>query len=245
MTSSDELQLPRDPGPMPAPLRDAFALARDVDRASSSHLPLPADEVVDALAELSGPEEAHLETVERLLSSTAGAGALAHLVAAKISTRGIDDRLNQGLAVEAAVATEARSFAGGAGRRRDPFAGVKPLLLAASLMLVAGTSWYVLTLPQAGDEVRTAESALELQAVPPVVVRTPITLRWKALRSDARYSVEVLDSNDAPVFTAETTQTQAVVPASTLKPGTYRWYVRSRAPDRTEVMSRMGTFSVQ
>ena len=243
MMSSDDLQLPRDPGPMPAPLRDAFVWGRDGERASSSSVP-PDDAVLDAFSESDGDDDTRFALIEQLLGSTDGARALAHIVAAKTSTAGAHEYFNDD--IDDAPAPP-RSFADGSigSRRRDALSGLKPLLLAASLMLVAGTSWYVFTLPRAGDEVRSAGSSVELLTVPPVAARSPITLRWKALRDDARYSVEVLDVNDVPVFSNDTNITQAVVPASSLKPGTYRWYVRARATDRTEIRSRVATFTVQ
>ena len=243
MMSSDDLQLPRDPGPMPAPLRDVFVWARDCERASSSSVP-PDDAVLHAFSESDGDDDTRFALIEQLLGSTDGARALAHIVAAKTSTAGAHEYFNDD--IDDAPAPP-RSFADGSigSRRRDALSGLKPLLLAASLMLVAGTSWYVFTLPRAGDEVRSAGSSVELLTVPPVAARSPITLRWKALRDDARYSVEVLDVNDVPVFSNDTNITQAVVPASSLKPGTYRWYVRARATDRTEIRSRVATFTVQ
>lgn len=243
MTSSDDLQLPRDPGPMPAPLRDAFAWARDRERASSPSVP-PDDAAIDAFADATGDDEARFAVIEQLLGSTDGARTLAHLVAANTSTAGTDDYFDS-RSGSASYSPRALADATIGVRRRDALSGLKPLLLAASLMLVAGTSWYVFTLPKTGDEVRSAGSTVELLAVPPVVSRTPITLKWRALRDDARYSVEVLDVNDVPVFSNDTNITQAVVPASALKPGTYRWYVRARSSDRTEVRSRVESFTVQ
>ena len=242
MTSSDELHLPRDPGPLPASLRDAFAWARDRERASA-----PASQAdVEALAAFSadvGDDESRFSVIEQLLGSTHGATALAHVVAAKTSTVGANDYFD---ATARHSAGTPRVFAAGdVGRRRDALSGLKPLLLAASLMLVAGTSWYVFTLPRTGDEVRTAGASVELLAVPPVISRTPITLKWVALRDDARYSVEVLDENDVPVFSSETNASQVVVPAASLKPGTYRWYVRARATDRSEIRSRVDSFTVR
>jgi hypothetical protein len=244
MTSSDDLQLPRDPGPVPAPLRDAFAWARDRDRASSP-LPPPDDGALDALADDDGgDDDARFSLIERLLGSTDGARTLAHIVAAKTSTAGTAEYFNTMSGTDVAPPRAFANTATGA-RRRDALSGLKPLLLAASLMLVASTSWYVFTLPRAGDEVRSAGSSVELLAVPPVVSRTPITLKWKGLRQDARYSVEVLDVNDVPVFSNDTNITQAVVPALSLKPGTYRWYVRALSADRSEVRSRVATFTVR
>ena len=241
--SSDDLRLPRDPGPMPAPLRDAFSWARDRERASSPAAPVN-DGALDAFTESEGDDDARFAVIEQLLGSPDGARTLAHIVAAKTSTAGAGDYFGEEFE-DPPVAP--RGFVDGSIglRRRSTFAGLKPVLLAASLMLVAGTSWYVFTLPRAGDEVRTAGASVELLRVPPVVSRSPITLRWKSLRNDARYSVEVLDVNDVPVFSNDTNITQAVVPGSSLKPGTYRWYVRARATDRSEVRSRVETFTVQ
>ena len=243
MTSSDDLHLPRDPGPVPAPLRDAFAWARDGERASSPSRP-PDDGALDAFAESEGDDDARFAVIEQLLGSADGARTLAHIVAAKTSTAGAVEYFDDACD-DAPVAPRAFTDGDIGLYRRGAFSGLKPVLLAASLMLVAGTSWYVFTLPRVGDEVRSAGSAVELLTVPPVVSRSPITLRWKSLRDDARYSVEVLDVNDVPVFSNDTNITQAVVPASSLRPGTYRWYVRARATDRTEVRSRVETFTVQ
>ncbi len=241
MTSSDDLQLPRDPGPVPAPLRDAFAWARDAERASAPTAS-PDATAIDALGLATGDEDARFAVIEQLLGSPDGARTLAHIVAARTSTAAADAYFS----AQDETPTNTRAFVGGTtARRRDAFSRLKPVLLAASLMLVAGTSWYVFTLPKMGDEVRSAGSAVELLTVPIVVAQSPITLKWKALRDDARYSVEVLDVNDVPVFSADTNITEAVVPAASLKPGTYRWYVRARATDRSEIRSRVESFTVR
>ena len=242
MTSSDDLQLPRDPGPMPAPLRDAFTWARDAERASTP-ITLPDDVALSAFAETGGEDDARFDLIEQLLSSRDGASTLAHIAAARTSTAAAGEYFD-GVDV---TPTSTRAFVGGIAspRRSDAFSRLKPLMLAASLILVAGTSWYVFTLPKTGDEVRSAGSAVELLAVTTVVAQSPITLKWKALHDDARYSVEVLDVNDVPVFSADTNMSQAVVPAASLKPGTYRWYVRARAADRSEIRSRVESFTVQ
>jgi hypothetical protein len=243
MTSSDDLQLPRDPGPVPAPLRDAYAWARDGERASSASIS-PDDAALDAFAESDGDDDARFAMIEQLLGSTDGARTLAHLMAAKTSTSGADEYFNESNEDAPEIT---RRFASGtsATRQRQALSRLKPLFLAASLMLVAGTSWYVFTLPRGGDEVRSVGSSVELLRVPPVGSRTPIKLQWKPLREDARYSVEVLDANDIPVFSNDTNSTEAIVPAASLKPGTYRWYVRARSTDRTEVRSRVESFTVQ
>jgi hypothetical protein len=243
MKSADDLQLPRDPGPVPATLRDAFTWTRDAERASTPTA-MPDDAAVDALAGAVGEEESRFAIIEQLLGSPDGARTLAHVVAGRTSTAATDDYFD---APSDDIPSALLAFAdvSASARRRNAISGLKPLLLAASLMLVAGTSWYVFTLPKAGEEVRSAGSAVELLAVPPVVARSPITLTWTSLGADSRYSVEVLDVNDAPVFSNETSLTRVVVPPLALKPGTYRWYVRARAADRTEIRSRVDSFSVR
>jgi len=240
MMSSNDLQLPRDPGPVPVPLRDAFAWARDAERTSSPGA-LPDIESLTAFTDDSVDDDARCSLVERLLGSTDGARELAQIVAAKSSVAAADEYFAQ---PSASNGNTPRAFVGGpiSDQRRRALSRLKPFLLAASLLLVASTSWYVYTRPPVGDEVRAAGSAVELFEVPPGAVRTPITLRWRSLRSDARYSVEVLDASDTPVFAIETNATTVTVPASTLSAGTYRWYVRSRASDRTEVRSRVESF---
>jgi hypothetical protein len=243
MTSSDDLQLPRDPGPVPASLRDAFAWARDAER-SSAPAPLPDDAALDSLAAAEGDDDTRFALIEQLLASPEGARTLAHVVAARTSTAGTDEYFT---AAAPAAPTVPRAFVDGTigARPRGALAALKPLLLAASLMLVAGTSWYVFTLPPAGDEVRSLGSSVELLPVQPVGVRAPITLRWKPLRDDARYTVEVMDSTDTPVFTSETNATETVLATAALKPGTYRWFVRARSTDRSEIRSRVETFTIK
>ncbi len=244
MTSSDDLQLPRDPGPVPLSLRDAFAWARDAERASAPGA-LPDDAALSALAGADQDDDARFSVIEQLLASPLGARTLAHVVAARASVSGAEEYF--GAASLASMPTPPRAFVDGTigTRRRDALSGLKPLLLAASLILVAGTSWYVYTLPPQGDEVRSSAETIELLPTLQFAARAPIRLTWKAHRRDVRYSIEVLDVSDAPVFTTETSATEAVVPPSTLKPGTYRWYVRARATDLTEVRSRVDTFTVR
>ncbi len=243
MTSSDDLQLPRDPGPVPASLRDAFAWAREAERASTP-APFPDDAALEALSDAASQDEQRFALIEQLLGSPEGARTLAHVVAARTSTNAADDYFNTAAPV---APTVPRAFVDGAARvrPRGALAGLKPVLLAASLMLVAGTSWYVFTLPPAGDEVRSLGSAVELLPVQPAGARAPITLRWKPLRDDARYTVEVMDSSDTPVFTSETNATETVLATSALKPGTYRWFVRARSTDRSEIRSRVETFTIK
>jgi hypothetical protein len=242
MTSSESQPLPLDPGPVPASLRDAFTEAEASRRAASpqSH---PTDDLTDLVLVDSADDEARLTVIDQLLGSRDGIATLAYLVAARSSSteaggNASADPLSP--IVPLPVGTNSA-----AGRRRRITAVLKPVLLAASLMLVAGTSWYVFTLPPTADVVRTAGSAVQLLAVPPASATAPITLAWKRIRTTARYRVEVLDATDAPVFARETNDSSAVVPAGTLKPGTYRWWVRSRSLDGTEIRSRVEKLTVR
>ena len=240
MLSSEHRPLPLDPGPVPASLRDAFALSQDATRASSP-LPIPDEASLALLAEDGGDDDARSAVVEQLLASPDGVRTLAHLVAARVATAGADDRLSD---QAPATITPLAFAATQASRRRRVNSALKPILLAASLMLVSSTSWYVFTLPSAGDDLRSLGSVVELQDVPPSTGAAPITLSWKSLRASSRYRVEVLDANDDPVFATETNDTTTIVPRSSLKPGPYRWWVRSRATDGTEIRSRVEKLTV-
>ena len=241
MMSSDSRQLPRDPGSVPVSLRDAFARQRDGERPSAWSA-RELDTALDAVANHDADDDTRLAGIEQLLGSQQGAAALAHLVAARTATSGVteftgaDGRKSVLRNVVTPLAPR---------RQRSAISMLKPVLLAASLMLVASTSWYVFTLPQSSDEVRSGIADVVLHPVARATPALPITLRWNALRVDARYSVEVLDVTDAPVFATETSATSAVVPGSTLRPGAYRWYVRSRALDGTEIRSRVEKFTVR
>lgn len=248
MTNSGDLPLPRDPGPVPAVLRDAFGWVRDAERGAAAS-GTPSLDALDIVADDSAADEQRLMLVEQLLGSDEGASQLAHLVAARASTTAADTYFAAAPAAE--PPPPPRGFADlsmRAAGQRPRWAALKPVLLAASLLLVAGTSWYVFTnpqQPQPGDEIRAAGTTVELLAVQPVPAAAPITLGWKGLRADDRYTVEVLDATDAPVFTGDTHTTRLVIPAATLKRGTYRWYVRARGTDRSEIRSRVESFTVR
>jgi len=246
MNGSDGVSLPRDPGPVPAALREAFARATVSELAPLS---LPEEYQIELLAMGEGDDDIRLSTIDQLLITAEGSVVVAHLVAARGATVGSEDQI-QSLTgsyptpVPAAVPPGVLDLGA---RRPSPrrVTGFTPLLLAASLMLVAGTSWFMLAQPRAGDELRASLADLQLLAVAPSAAGTPITLRWKPLRAETRYSVEVLDAADAPVFQLETSATQGLVPAASLKAGTYRWYVRARMADQSEIRSQVESFVVR
>jgi len=236
MISSEHEPLPLDPGAVPAPLRDAFTRAEELRRVSSPE-PLPGDDATDLLIEDLAADEAQLTVIEQLLGSRDGIVTLAHLVAARSSSP--DAASNVSGAPLPRTVSLAFAATPAANRRRRIKSILKPVLLAASLTLVAGTSWYVFTLPPAADQVRATGSAVELLSVPPATTVAPITLAWKGIQTASRYRVEILDGNDDPVFVTETNATSALVPPGTLRSGVYRWWVRSRASDGAEIRSRV------
>jgi len=247
MTSSEYHPLPLDPGPVPASLRDAFTAA-EASRRTSSPRAHPADAQTDVVLVDPADDEARLTVIDQLLGSRDGVITLAYLVAARSSsTDSVGDVIAEPLspAVPLPIVPLSVGLKSAGERRRRINSVLKPVLLAASLMLVAGTSWYVFTLPPPADVVRAAESALQLLAVAPGTATAPITLAWTGLRTTSRYRVEVLDANDAPIFASETNDTSAIVPAGTLDPGTYRWWVRSFHLDGTEIRSRVETLTVR
>ncbi len=235
----DELQRPPEPAPMPERLQRAYAAAVDAQRRSGAAVPMPADDAVASLADPSLDDEARLSIVEQLLHGADGAATLAHVVAARGAVTG----------TEAYFASQRiASFAGapsGNAARPGPLTRLKPLLLAVSLMLVAGTSWYVFTQPAPGDQVRDPGSQVDLLPVPAVAPGAPVTLRWTPLRADGRYTVAVLDAADERRFAADTNVTQVVIPAARLTPGAYHWYVRARGMDGREIRSHVESFIVR
>ena len=85
MTGSDHQPLPRDPGTMPASLRDAYILSAESRRAASP-LSHPDDAAAELLLDDTADDLARLSVVDQLLGSREGLGTLAHLTAARLST---------------------------------------------------------------------------------------------------------------------------------------------------------------
>ncbi len=243
MTRSEHLPLPPDPGAVPLSLRDAYAAAATARRAATPGA-FPDDADLDTLLDDTADEEARLTVVDRLLASRDGAETLTHLVAARLATATplAEEEREPVVTPTVILPFDARHIAA-PGRRM--IATLKPILLAASLLIVAGSSWYVVTRPSRDDELRAAGSEVDLQQVPLGVAARPVTLIWKPRKSVSRYRVEILNASDDPVFTLETNDTTVVVPPGTLAPGTYRWWVRSRASDGTEIRSRVEKLTIQ
>jgi hypothetical protein len=244
MTSPDHQPLPRDPGSVPASLRDAYTLAEESQRAAAP-LPHPGDAETDMLLDDAADDLARLSIVDQMLGSRQGVETLAHLVAARLSTADPATPDSHDAGTTASTVPLAFAASPAAARRRRVNSMLKPVLLAASLMMVAGTSWYVFTLPQGADDVRALGTVVELHGVTGAAQSSPLTLAWKPLPTVSRYRVEILDANDDPVFTTETNDTTAVVPPRSLKAGTYRWWVRSRATDGVEIRSRVEKLTIR
>jgi hypothetical protein len=235
MMNPDDEALPRDPGPVCASLRDAYASAAESRRvnAPGSH---PGPVELDRLLDDAQDDQARLAVVDQLLASRHGVETLAHLIAARSSTASADSAGHEDAALPAAPL----AFATPASARRTTLASTfKPLLLAASLLMVSGSSWYVFTLPPRSESLRALGTTVELHETPEAQASSAVRLAWKPLRATSRYRVEVLDANDDPVFATETNDTSAVVPAGSLPAGAYRWWVRSKALDGAEIRSRV------
>ena len=243
MTRSEHQPLPLDPGPVPAVLRDAYSATAAARRIAlpGAH---PSQQELDHLLDESLDDETRLSLLDQLLGSRQGIETLAYLVAARISTAAPAADADRGPGASAAVSLPFVAHHEQTPRWRIA-AMLKPIMLAASLLTVAGSGWYVLTLPPRGDDVRAAGSEVQLRPVQPGAAARPVTLIWKPRRSVSRYRVEILDTNDDPVFTTETNDTTVVVPPGTLAPGTYRWWVRSRASDGTEIRSRVEKLTIR
>ena len=246
MSRSDGISLPRDPGFVPAALREAFVRATAIE---SDTLLFPQESHIELLALGEGDDDLRLSTIDQLLITAEGSVVVAHLVAARGATIGSESQIQSLTGSYPTSVADVASVRSPATRlpetRRERFTNFTPVFLAAALLLVAGAGWFVVSQPRAGDEIRASRADLQLLAVPATAPGTPVTLRWKPLRADALYSVEVLDADDAPVFQIDTRETRSIVPAASLPRGTYRWYVRARMVDQGEVRSRVESFVVR
>ncbi|MCU0619745.1 MAG: hypothetical protein MUF40_07650 [Gemmatimonadaceae bacterium] len=225
---------------VPARVRAAYArLAARAPVSDPAALEAALGVLARDAAHTAADDEARAAAVATLLAVEGGREALGWLAAAR---RAVDPA-----AVTAAIGTPAPATAAPTGVAPAPGAPARvvgtiggrlparrPLprwALAAALVAVVAGVGVVLRggRPEAADD----------------RVRGPATLTWRPRAGRPRYTVELLDSADAPVLIVETSDTTAAVPAGTLRPGGYRWFVRARGVDGTEVRSAVGRFTVR
>jgi hypothetical protein len=230
-----------------APVRDAAALEAALAVLAADATGTDADDAARAAA------------VETLLAVDGGREALAWLAAAR---RAVDPA-----AVTAAIGTAAPAaspatavaspsgtpaptaparVAGTIGSRPPARRPLPRWALAAALVaVVAGVGVVLQGRPEAADDQVRGPDALLLVAPSGTLRAAPATLTWRPRAGRPRYTVELLDSADAPVLIVETSDTIAAVPVGTLRPGAYRWFVRARGVDGTELRSGVGRFTVR
>jgi hypothetical protein len=118
--------------------------------------------------------------------------------------------------------------------------GWRPLALAASIVLIAGSGilWTTQYRGQPGGPVYRGEAAAFSLASPAAdaVVTLPSPLVWQALPGAGRYHVELVDSSGSLVFSVSAADTLVFLPADgTVAAGTYSWYVIATLADGTEI----------
>ena len=112
--------------------------------------------------------------------------------------------------------------------------------VAASLVLVAGTSALWIARRRAGDveALRGADSPITLLA-PVGVVAPPRAMRfaWRPIARAERYQLVVVDTTGAELYATETRDTALALPDSVrLAPGrTYLWWVQATLADHSTV----------
>jgi hypothetical protein len=123
--------------------------------------------------------------------------------------------------------------AGGAAGRNRTSIGRRfiPLALAASLLLAVGIGLAVRDRAQPGDVPRGVHGLVLLSPPNEVAAGQPIRFVWQPVPGARRYRVELLDEQDATVFSGFTADTTLVWSGSELRPGSaYRWWVRDATP---------------
>lgn len=232
-----------DPGSVPASMRRAWAT-----RAPRG--PAPDTTALDAhLATIADPdtdEDARLAAIEAVRTMPGGTEALALLTAARRAVPPTIDR------ADVASAAPTLGVHRGDAPRRPAAPAARPRALprwavaAALVAVVAGAS--VVLRPRAtgtGDAVRDGERSLALVAPRGDLATAPTRLAWRALPGRPRYTIELLDASDNPVLLVETSDTTAAIPPGTLRPGTYRWFVRARATDGSDLRSALERFTIR
>jgi hypothetical protein len=242
---------------VPARVRAAYArLAARAPVSDPAALEAALGVLARDAAHTAADDEARAAAVATLLAVEGGREALGWLAAAR---RAVDPA-----AVTAAIGTPAPATAAPTGVAPAPGAPARvvgtiggrlparrPLprwaLAAALVAVVAVVAGVVLRggRPEAADDRVRGPDALLLVAPSGTLRAAPATLTWRPRAGRPRYTVELLDSADAPVLIVETSDTTAAVPAGTLRPGGYRWFVRARGVDGTEVRSAVGRFTVR
>ncbi|MCU0626073.1 MAG: hypothetical protein MUF21_06240 [Gemmatimonadaceae bacterium] len=241
-----------DPGPVPAAVRAAYArLARPTTATDA----VAFEASLAAAADPEASDDARAESVERLLALDGGREALAYLAAARRATApGPAGETVRDAADPSARADDAaplRIERGGA--RAAMLAGTRApvrrvprwALAAAGVAIVAGVT--LTRLGRDGDIDVTRDGGSALATVSPrgELTGAPTRLVWRARPGRTRYTVELLGADDAPVFTQETNDTAVTIPAGLLSRGAYRWYVRARGLDGTDVRSPLQRFTIR
>ena len=90
MSRSDGISLPRDPGFVPAALREAFVRATAIE---SDTLLFPQESHIELLALGEGDDDLRLSTIDQLLITAEGSVVVAHLVAARGATIGSESQI--------------------------------------------------------------------------------------------------------------------------------------------------------
>jgi hypothetical protein len=200
-------------------------------RSSESH-PVPGPGCLDELALAAAADgEASAGTIEHLSRCAACRAQVAHLT-----------RLLAGIAVGEEVGRlDGRSRTGWRSGRR-----LLGVAAAAALILLA----VIPALPrdrEAGDGFR--DEAPVAPAVAPALIEPLMTgeaadLQWTAVPSASQYRVTVFDAEGALIWSRETSDTTAVIPASVaLAPETqYWWRVEARVDFDRWNSSRLGSF---
>lgn len=121
------------------------------------------------------------------------------------------------------------------------------LALAASLAAVLGATVFLTVQRPEPDVTRGGETAVRLVAPVSTVAASGLELSWQPLSGEVRYTVEVIDSVGATVFSTVTRRSSVVLPDSVrLVPALdYRWWVRAVRDDGSELRSEFQAFRVR
>ena len=213
-------------------LRDAYAeliLARaPVDRAGCS-----TPEALLALVEREGDEELRLATLDHVMACARCRSELDLLRAATdASTQAASERLPDDIAR--------------AGRSRPRRWPVRPLAIAAGIVVVIGVGVIARGPGNERTQLRGGETALALLG-PERASDGGVLLRWRSVADSPRYRVEVFSPSGATVAEGVVSDTTFAVSASALAAGrdTLSWMVTALRADGGEVRSPLGHIAPQ